>query len=169
MQNCVEVSLCDLFANRVLYGKEKKWFCLLSIYSHQNICIVWFNNYLYVVLKWIIFIKKPEHVSDVVLAYLLYLVLCVCERVSLWGCVACVCIGVLGYRATRGPSDLPSDLQISTLSKKTTCFDTVAIQCVLPAEKQQVNTCITCWFAESTSSAGSDSGRHNLFWRIKTP
>lgn len=41
--NCVEVSLCDLFDNRVLYEQQtqkKAWFYLLSIYSCQDICIV---------------------------------------------------------------------------------------------------------------------------------
>lgn len=52
--------LCVTFST-IGYCMKKACFNLLSIYSYQYICIVWFNNYLYVVLKWIIFIKKSEN------------------------------------------------------------------------------------------------------------
>lgn len=64
---------------------KKAWFYLLSIYSYQNICIVWFNNYLYVVLKWIIFIKKSEIWLMCFLGlYLLCVCACVCVHILVW-------------------------------------------------------------------------------------
>lgn len=75
--------------------KKKAWFYLLSIYSYQDICIVWFNNYLYVVLKWIIFIKKSE------ICLMCFLVSVVIVYVSDWEGEKKVCVLALSQRHKR--------------------------------------------------------------------
>lgn len=73
--------LCVTFSPIGYCMKKKAWFYLLSIYSYQDICIVWFNNYLYVVLKWIIFIKKSE---NCLMWFLSLWFLSVCLSMSVW-------------------------------------------------------------------------------------